>query len=284
MVALNPAYASSESTRAVKNRVGDFFCGSGERVGVNRLSIQQPRLENELTFTITASGRPFFINADPIGFAGGMNWFAYARGNPLNYIDPEGTNPLLYWGAVALRYGATRAYAYAAPIVTAAAVRSGQAIARGAQAGYSRASQLVQQGLGRANVSTHQAQQAVSSQTGQAALKVGFGISIGAGALNQIAGGPIDTSGLAGVDFGSTPIGATIDIGIQAFNGGGASVGIVSSGINAVVPAAQNFFSDVRETFGTPTFTDGLGADPFAGVNFDSFGGSFNSSTSSGPK
>lgn len=32
-----------------------------------------------------------FINADPIGFAGGMNWFAYASGNPISRIDPQGT-------------------------------------------------------------------------------------------------------------------------------------------------------------------------------------------------
>ena len=95
MVALNPAYASSESIDAPQNRVGDFFCRSSDRVGVNRLSIQQPRLESELTFTITASGRPFFINADPIGFAGGMNWYAYANGNPIMYVDPSGNITIL---------------------------------------------------------------------------------------------------------------------------------------------------------------------------------------------
>lgn len=31
-----------------------------------------------------------FINPDPIGFSGGMNWFAYADGNPLTYLDPFG--------------------------------------------------------------------------------------------------------------------------------------------------------------------------------------------------
>jgi RHS repeat-associated protein len=31
-----------------------------------------------------------FLNADPIGFSGGMNWFAYADGNPISLSDPFG--------------------------------------------------------------------------------------------------------------------------------------------------------------------------------------------------
>jgi RHS repeat-associated protein len=31
-----------------------------------------------------------FLNADPIGFSGGMNWFAYADGNPISKNDPFG--------------------------------------------------------------------------------------------------------------------------------------------------------------------------------------------------
>ena len=31
-----------------------------------------------------------FINPDPIGFSGGLNWYAYADGNPVNYLDPYG--------------------------------------------------------------------------------------------------------------------------------------------------------------------------------------------------
>jgi hypothetical protein len=32
-----------------------------------------------------------FINADPIRFEGGMNWYAYCGGDPLTRVDPEGT-------------------------------------------------------------------------------------------------------------------------------------------------------------------------------------------------
>ena len=34
-----------------------------------------------------------FINADPIGFEGGLNWYAYAGGDPLGYVDPTGLYP-----------------------------------------------------------------------------------------------------------------------------------------------------------------------------------------------
>ncbi|MEQ1936112.1 MAG: RHS repeat-associated core domain-containing protein, partial [Fimbriimonadaceae bacterium] len=31
-----------------------------------------------------------FLNEDPIGFGGGMNWFGYVGGNPLTSSDPSG--------------------------------------------------------------------------------------------------------------------------------------------------------------------------------------------------
>ncbi len=39
-----------------------------------------------------------FLNADPIGFSGGMNWFAYADGNPVSKADPFGLDAIFLYG------------------------------------------------------------------------------------------------------------------------------------------------------------------------------------------
>ena len=36
-----------------------------------------------------------YIQADPIGLAGGSNPYLYANGNPVNYVDPDGRNPII---------------------------------------------------------------------------------------------------------------------------------------------------------------------------------------------
>ncbi len=35
-----------------------------------------------------------FLSADPIGFGGGSNWYAYCGGNPIDYSDPSGLDPI----------------------------------------------------------------------------------------------------------------------------------------------------------------------------------------------
>jgi RHS repeat-associated protein len=46
----------------------------------------------------TASGRPKWLNRDPIGIAGGINLYAYVDNNPITGIDPLG---LVNWRKVA---------------------------------------------------------------------------------------------------------------------------------------------------------------------------------------
>jgi len=43
----------------------------------------------------SASGRLKWPNQDPLGEAGGINLYQFVYNSPLNYIDPDGKNPLL---------------------------------------------------------------------------------------------------------------------------------------------------------------------------------------------
>jgi len=46
-----------------------------------------------------------YIQADPIGPAGGVNSYLYAEANPLSLIDPMGLNPVVVEGAIAVGEG-----------------------------------------------------------------------------------------------------------------------------------------------------------------------------------
>lgn len=61
-----------------------------------------------------------FLNADPIGFSGGSNWFAYADGNPISLSDPFGLSPWFSQDAYGNnlnmgRYGAIGGYGEGGP-------------------------------------------------------------------------------------------------------------------------------------------------------------------------
>jgi RHS repeat-associated protein len=58
-----------------------------------------------------------FLNEDPIEFEGGMNWYAYVNGNPLNLVDPTGLEATDgpwggFWGDALLNSGLLEDAAY----------------------------------------------------------------------------------------------------------------------------------------------------------------------------
>ena len=45
-----------------------------------------------------------FINPDPSGFSGGLNWYAYANGNPVSLVDPFGLDAVVINGPISAFY------------------------------------------------------------------------------------------------------------------------------------------------------------------------------------
>ena len=60
-----------------------LFCGAfGVQADANGLSYMRARYYSPESWR--------FLNADPTGFAGGMNLYAYVSGNPVCFVDPHG--------------------------------------------------------------------------------------------------------------------------------------------------------------------------------------------------
>ena len=87
MVALNTAYAPSETRTQPKNRVGNFFGRVGDRAGENRPATRNRIGEKRPVVMIIASGRPYWPSRDPIEERGGVNLYGMIRNNLVNRID-----------------------------------------------------------------------------------------------------------------------------------------------------------------------------------------------------
>jgi len=87
MVAFNTDYAPSKTPTRSQNRVGDFFCEAGERVGENRLASRISTKEKKSCSYELASGRPYWPNRDPIRERGGLNLYAMVGNDAVNAVD-----------------------------------------------------------------------------------------------------------------------------------------------------------------------------------------------------
>jgi len=210
-----------------------------------------------------------FINPDPSGFAGGLNWFAYANGNPVSYLDPFGLGVWtsvfgglrMVGGGIEATVGFTFAGVTSETLVGAAAgVAVGLHGVDSFQTGFrqmisgQQATSVTSSGLQAAGMSPTAANltDAGISIVGTAGTSI-FGASSASGSLVQLT----DSAGGAGINNSGTLIG---EGGIYAGpldNAGASGFGVtLRTGLNpgvyeAAVPipaAAEGAFSGVQPT------------------------------------
>ncbi|QYY37440.1 hypothetical protein [Ruficoccus sp. ZRK36] len=90
MVAINQAYALSETGNPTQNRVGSFFDRTQPRAWRSQPPSRTATKEKTGTLTITVSGRPFWLSRDPIEEKGGLNLYSFVKNDGINFLDVAG--------------------------------------------------------------------------------------------------------------------------------------------------------------------------------------------------
>ena len=211
--------ASRACGRGPKTRAGDFFREPPTRARRFAPQVANSRRVPPPAATKRASGRRNFLNADPIGFAGGMNWYGYANGNPVMFNDPTGHfanfiiggaiggaiggvagGAIAYWSSGG-DWKAARAGAIGGAI-SGAMVGSGGALIAGAlQAG---------------------------TMTTGAALAAGSGLGAVGGASGNVAQQLSGGASLSNLDYRQVGVASTVG---AAFGGLGSAATVVSNGV-----------------------------------------------------
>lgn len=144
---LADALGSALSTTAANGSIGTEFTyapyGQTQQVGADASSFQFTGRENDGTGFYYYRARYYhpeqkrFISEDPLGFtAGDINLYGYVGGDPVNYTDPSGENPLLVAAATCAAVGALEGVVFQAGVnwLTGRKLTSGFGAALGAGA------------------------------------------------------------------------------------------------------------------------------------------------------
>ena len=224
-----------------------------------------------------------FLNADSARFGGGLNWYAYANNSPLLYVDPDGELPILALPLIAAAaYLGSTQFANAtgpndptfngAPFADEAALLSGAGVvasaSRGlaggitafarqagdealllARAGARQVNSGYRAARNQANLSVFRANQALLNPSPVVRSGVKFGAygSAAVGFTNDVRQLDFNTSGFQGVDLGPSPVSATLQMGITAFDAGGA--------LGKLYNACQSYWNNSIGNRSTPSYS-----------------------------
>jgi RHS repeat-associated protein len=195
-----------------------------------------------------------FLNADPSGFSGGPNWFAYADGNPVSRADPFGLEsymfPQQYSQSSEFRGGFQQGANHGLIIGSAITVGAGVTYATGGFAG-----PYIAAALGEGTTASMLTAAVISGAAGGGAGKFAgnalTGQSLGDGVPSAMAFG-------AGLNAAGSVVGASVNSFRQGYN----SVGQSSSGLGN--PFASRTAAEIDEMFTAKGYQP-RGPDPLNG-------------------